>query len=126
MGAIASELDHAVIKDSGSTNALGYEIKIYSDGTGVITQSGKSYKFAVSENLAEQFFEEVAQAEKAQLQSGLCAKSVSFGETLRLEWHGYVYNDLTCPGDRTGPLTTSLIRDSNEIDNQAEKALGTN
>lgn len=97
--------DGGVIRDSGSTNDLGYTIKVWSDGRtwwaasdkqGTIT--GAPHPGRVAPALARRFLADAQAARDARASVPACMKSASFGSTLTVLWHGWVSPDLSCPG----------------------------
>jgi hypothetical protein len=95
----APQRDGATIVNSGSTNAAGYTISVWSDGTGsaMVRGATAATSFSISQEAAERFFQDVkaARSNGAQLQH--CMKSASFGTRTVVQWHGWVSPDLQCP-----------------------------
>ena len=117
MGAAPS--DTAVITNSGSTNSLGYTIKITPDGHATVQTQSKGGSpsaekaFTVPAETAARFFADLAAARKAGGTSEPCMKSASFGTTTHVAWQDWESPDLDCP-----PATataTALVNDVQEI-----------
>jgi hypothetical protein len=116
----ASARDGAAIVNSGSTNASGYKIELWSDGSGVVTLQnrfgtthGAPKTFAVSPSLAQRFFADLKAARDGNAVGEPCMKSASFGTTTHAQWHGWSSPDLDCPAGNG--LTAALIGDVNSI-----------
>jgi hypothetical protein len=112
--------DGAAIVDSGSTNALGYKIQLWSDGSGVLTLQdrlgtahGAPKTFAVAPSLAQRFFSDLKAARDGNAVGTPCMKSASFGTTTHVQWHGWNSPDLDCPAENV--LTAALVNDVNAI-----------
>jgi hypothetical protein len=98
----AAPIDSAVIVDSGSTNSRANQIVVRSDGTASITSGTSSPKpFTVPMATVTRFFAALPAVRKDDVPSGSCAKSASFGSTIRVKWQGWVSNDVTCPPPST-------------------------
>jgi hypothetical protein len=101
--AASRPLDGAVITNSGSTNAPGYEIRIHSDGSAQFGTHGRGVssvmqRGTVSPTLAATFFADLKKARASNVQGEAgCMKSASFGTTTIVNWHGWVSGDLECP-----------------------------
>lgn len=103
--AVAARLDAAVVRNSGSTNAPGYTITVWTGGRATVQTISKAgapaggvRTSAVPRSLAAQFLNEAAAArrENAAAEPG-CMKSASFGSTTTVSWHGWTSGDLACP-----------------------------
>jgi hypothetical protein len=111
--------DNAVIVDSGSTNAPGYNIQVWSDGSSSVTSQargaspGPARSFTVPAATATRFFADLDAARKGNVVTVPCMKSVSFGSTVRITWQGWTSPDLTCPPKDS--LGEALIADVNDI-----------
>ncbi|MBV8245077.1 MAG: hypothetical protein JOZ38_04065 [Candidatus Eremiobacteraeota bacterium] len=98
LAAAAPERDGAIILNSGSTNTAAYTIKVWSDGTTELTQRGTSAAgAALSDEATDGFFASVRDARNTHAPANHCMKSVSFGTTLVVRWHGWTSVDLNCP-----------------------------
>ena len=97
--AVAAALpDGATIVNSGSTNTAGYVIKIRSDGQGSVAVENESERtFTIDPALAEKFLDDAEAAREDPGPMQHCMKSVSFGTTTTVRWHGYISHDLQCP-----------------------------
>jgi len=106
----AGSPDSAVIVDSGSTNSPGYRIEVRPDGSAsVSTGSATPKPFTVAQATVARFFADLAAARKGNATTAACAKSASFGSTLRVTWQQWVSPDLTCPPNDA--LGAALITD---------------
>jgi hypothetical protein len=98
----AAPIDSAVIVDSGSTNSRASQIVVHSDGTASITFGTSSPKpFTVPKATVARFFTALPAVRNDNVPAGSCAKSASFGSTIRVKWQGWVSNDVTCPPPST-------------------------
>jgi hypothetical protein len=91
--------DGATISNSGSTNTLGYTIKVWTNGGAQITMSRTTAPrpFTIDADLATRFFADVRAARANPGGGGHCMKSASFGTTTGVIWHNYNSVDLQCP-----------------------------
>lgn len=111
----AAPSDTAVITNSGSTNSLGYTIKVSPDGQATaVTQPkggtpGSPKAFTVPPDTAKRFFADLAAARKASIVTVPCMKSASFGTSTHISWQGWESPDLDCPPKTD--LGTALIDD---------------
>jgi hypothetical protein len=118
----------AVIENSGSTNTPGYRLIVHASGSAEWAVSRRRHSPACSRNagklpseLTQRFFEDLRQLMPlSKLPVGQCAKSVSFGTTLRVTYQGSTSPDLSCPA--SGNETDQLLNDLAAIN----KALGVN
>ena len=127
-GAHASERtftrDGAVIRNSGSTNFLGYTVKVWSDGQVWASAAGRdgaaigrARTGRAGTDLVKRFFADVQAARDGHATGAPCMKSASFGSTTTVLWHGWISPDISCPGgDR---LTSALRSDVLGIENAA-------
>jgi hypothetical protein len=116
----ATPRDNAVIINSGSTNAYGYTITVWSDGTASATlqdhggaPAASPKPFTVPAATVARFFSDLGAARKGNLTSEPCMKSASFGSTMHVKWQGWMSPDLTCPPQ--GSLGQALVDDVNAI-----------
>jgi hypothetical protein len=117
LGAIgAAPDDFAVILNSGSTNANGYVIQIWSDGDGSVmlqthdgTIAGNPKAMIIPVTVAKRFFTDLAAARSGNATTVPCMKTVSFGASLKVAWQGWESTDLTCPPK--DELAKALARD---------------
>jgi hypothetical protein len=111
--------ESAVITNSGSTNSVGYVIKVSPDGQATLEMQGKGgtpsapKSFTVPAATATRFFSDLAAARKANAVTVPCMKSVSFGTTTRITWQGWQSPDLDCPPK--DDLGTALVNDVDAI-----------
>ena len=124
----AASSDQAIITDSGSTNTPGYQVTVHPSGSAEWSVSRRRNSLAcpgqtekLSPDLTQRFFADLrSMMPLDKLPAGHCAKSVSFGTTLRVSYQGATSPDLTCPGN--GAQTDNLLKDLSDIN----KALGIN
>ena len=122
--AAAAQRDGAIIQNSGSTNFSGYTIKVWSDGSTSAVRSrrggmplGDATSGQIPLSVAEKLFQDLRSAKHgAQIARRSCVKSVSFGTSTVVFYHGWTSPDLTCPSDGlagalaadTGSVTAAL------------------
>jgi hypothetical protein len=101
-----TQADTAVIRNTGSTNFMGYTIKVYSNGRVSAVHSNragqpidKSVSATLPNTLTAQFFNDLRTAQHAHIVSQPCMKSASFGTTTVVMYRGWTSPDLECPGD---------------------------
>jgi hypothetical protein len=102
----ANRRDGAIIQNSGSTNASGYTIMLWSDGSAKAVASdrtgaqfGTPATGRVPMDVVRRFFAD-AKAMKAEgkvTERGGCMKSASFGSVTVVKYHGWTSTDLECP-----------------------------
>jgi hypothetical protein len=63
--------------------------------------------------MVDRFFTDLAAARKDNVASGSCAKSASFGSTIRVKWQGWVSNDVTCPPPST--VGSAAVKDAQAL-----------
>lgn len=118
--AAAAQRDGAIIQNSGSTNFSGYTIKVWSDGSTSAVRSrrggaplGEATSGQIPLSVAQKLFEDLASAKQSgRIARGSCMKSVSFGSSTVVIYHGWSSPDLTCPG---GGLTGALAADTGTV-----------
>ncbi len=101
----AAPLDAATIVNSGSTNFMGWNLTIRSDGSGNVVQGARGIvvhgaiarAFRIPSQLAQSFFHDLRAARDANISGAACVKSVSFGTRLNIVWHTWTSPDLSCP-----------------------------
>lgn len=115
----AQQRDGAVIRDSGSTNFLGYTVKVWSNGSAWAVHSNRAGTAVdapvtgqVPANLAQRFLDEARQARSNHAISRSCMKSASFGSSTVVVYHTWTSPDLQCPGDG---YVVALAADANKI-----------
>jgi hypothetical protein len=109
-------VDSAVIDDSGSTNSRANQIVVRSDGSASIASGTSSPKlFTVPKAIIAPFFTALAASREDNVPSGSCAKSASFGSTIRVKWNGWVSNDVTCPPE--GNVSAAALHDAQMLNN---------
>ena len=109
--------DGGLIVNSGSTNARGYTLRVWSDGNTaavVHPESAMRMKVAVGTELTKKFLADAAAA-KGSSDPGAttCMKSASFGYILKVQYHGWTSADLSCPV--TSPQLAALKDDVSKI-----------
>jgi hypothetical protein len=106
----------AVIRNSGSTNTLGYTIVIHADYTADVYSNGVTQHKAVAAAQAKWLFEKLNAAEPLNVVgAGRCMKSASFGTYTTIRYGGQMTPDLSCGG---GPEARELMRTVGVIVNQ--------
>ena len=102
--------DSATIVNSGSTNTRGYVIRLSRSGTASVDpRDGAAARVAtVTPDLADRLFTALdAGTSLDALSSGHCAKSASFGYSIRIQYLGASSPDLTCAvGDKEKKLAS--------------------
>jgi hypothetical protein len=112
---IAAQRDGATIRNSGSTNTAGFIIAVWSDGTGNVSmQNGNPRAVVISDDLATRFFTDLQAARSENTPPSHCMKSVSFGTSTSVAWHGWQSPDLQCPP--FSPSTAALAKDVQAIE----------
>lgn len=111
--------DGGVIRNSGSTNFLGYTVKVWSDGsTWAVhanragTPYGSPVTGHISATLAQRFLTDAQKARKNPQAAQHCMKSASFGTSTIVTYHGWTSSDLECPA--TG-FAAALATDTHQI-----------
>ncbi len=108
-----------VILRTGSTNARGYAIVVHSDFSADVGAAGETpRRTVVGAPQAKWLFAKVRAAMPLNaLPGSRCAKSASFGTTLRISYEGMTTPDLSCGGDaamreisRTAAVIESRLR----------------
>ncbi len=116
----ATQRDGATIVNSGSTNASGYAIDVWSDGSASVVlqnrlgvKAGASRAFSLDRRVAAAFFTDLKAARDGHATGVPCMKSASFGTRTTVTWHGWSSPDLSCPpGDA---LAAALKHDVDTI-----------
>jgi len=120
---LSAQRESAIIRNSGSTNAAGFTITVWSDANARASAQGQTdHTFTVQPDLAARFFRDVAAASMATPSPHHCMKSASFGSTTSVEWHGWRSPDLLCPP--FPPSLEALAQDVNAIESAAGIAHG--
>jgi hypothetical protein len=115
----ATPTDTAVIVNSGSTNAYGFTIQVWSNGKGSVALNARvsapsaAKPFSLSAATTARFFADLAAARKANVTTATCVKSASFGTSTRITWQGWQSPDLSCPPN--DPAGEALVRDIDTI-----------
>ncbi len=117
----AIRAEDAIIANSGSTNALGYTIFLAPDGSAIVRRGAATEQRTVARPQTRWLFSRLAAAGPLdQLAGGHCMKSVSFGTTTSIAWHGASSGDLSC---RPSPLGAEISRTIAVIVDQLEITL---
>lgn len=101
-GETQSADDLATIVQSGSTNTRGYKVEIHKDGSATVEftsgSAGASPKEfpagTIDTRTLQQLLNQVGDVSK--IQTGMCAKSVSFGTRTEISYQGKTSADLQC------------------------------
>ncbi len=125
LGVAAAPLrDGVTIVDTGSTNALGYTIKLWSDGAARVGASNKSgtlvtstRPFSVPGALAVRTIADARAARDAGAAGHSCVKSASFGTAKYVRYHAWTSADLTCPP--FAPALAALATDVAQVEKLA-------
>lgn len=106
--AAAGAPDGATIRNTGSTNFLGYTIKVWSNGHATSVHSGRNGRAVdpplsgtIPAPMVAQFFNDLHTARNSRPISQACVKSASFGTATIVLYHGWTSPDLECGGDGT-------------------------
>jgi hypothetical protein len=93
-------LTTAVIRNSGSTNTIGYRIFVTPSGQASYVDGNGSGQGQLSQKLTKRFFRDLKAAEPlSNLPVEPCVKSVSFGTTTTVSLGGEQSPDISCPSD---------------------------
>lgn len=95
---LGAALSPASIVNSGSTNTLGFTIRVTPDGGATLTMQQATKSFHVAAATLKKFFADLSVARRLTTSpaSG-CMKSASFGSATRIAWQGWTSPDLECP-----------------------------
>ena len=108
----------AVIVRSRSTNTAGWELHVTPNGHTTLNQADLPVRRTVSVALTTRFFRDLhAAGNLARLPVSFCMKSVSFGTTTRIVYHGVTSPDLSCPGRSNAARV--LMSDADALANAA-------
>jgi hypothetical protein len=95
--------DDVLIENSGSTNTAGYRIILHSDATADIRENDETVHAKVDPALVASFVAKLrADGPLASLGGGHCMRSVSFGSSTRVAYHGESTGDLSCGASPEG------------------------
>jgi hypothetical protein len=116
--AFAPPPDAAVIENSGSTNFAGYRIAVSPNGSALYAAPGGVRRGRVTPATARWLFRTLREnAPLSALGGTSCMKSVSFGTSTTIAWHGERSADLSCGGS---PGTVELTRTIGVIEKQLD------
>lgn len=120
-----SDSSQAVIIDSGSTNRLGFTIRIDQSGNAAVEQKGIEPKsIQVDAELGAQLMRDIKSAGSlSALPRKRCIKSVSFGSSLFVEWNGDRSPDLSC-SPQADPRADALQKDARQVIDAVQKETG--
>ena len=115
----------AVIVNSGSTNRAGFRITVERSGSARYMPNPRAFgpsrgkaeprERQIPQALVKRFYADLTAAQPfSALPARHCAKSVSFGFTLRIQFDGAETPDLSC-GDGGDTKLKALIQDTGEI-----------
>lgn len=115
----------AVVEDSGSTNSPGLRVMVEPDGNASVElRDGEVRHVTLNRDLCKRFLHDLSEAGSlAALPARHCAKSVSFGSRLTVEFNGEKSPDLSCPGAPDARME-ALEKDAREILQAAREAAG--
>jgi hypothetical protein len=124
LAASPAPTDQAVILNSGSTNAAGFQITVPRSGDLQFAPGSKKGRgggdppaaksLSASADLVQRFFTDLDAAQPLHsLPASHCAKSASFGTRLTVQYQGETSPDLSCGGD--DPKLKAVIQDAQEI-----------
>jgi hypothetical protein len=122
--AAAASTPKATIIDTGSTNTAGMRVTVNAKGQATVSSEGAQPRVVdLSQPVCRLFMEHVKGAAPLdQLPQVHCAKSVSFGTRLFVEYKGTRSPDLSCPAEQGA--AAALEKDAREILRSARQALG--
>lgn len=99
----------ATIVNSGSTNVAGYRLRVSPDGSTFLNQANLPLRRRLPHALVARFFAALREAgDLAALPDAHCMKSASFGSSTRIEYHGRISPDLSCPSGSVRERTLYL------------------
>ena len=98
-------VDGATITNSGSTNAAGYTIRVWSNRNAAVSVRGPqrfvttapARTLQLDQDLTTRFFADLKAARANPGMPGHCMKSASFGTSTHVAWHDWTSFDLQCP-----------------------------
>lgn len=90
----------AVIRNSGSTNTIGYRIYVSPSGKASYVDGNGSGQGKIAKKLTKRFFHDLKVAEPlSTLPTESCVKSVSFGTSTTVSLGAQQSPDVSCPGN---------------------------
>ncbi len=115
---LSAQGDSAIIRNSGSTNTMGFTITVSSDGRASASLRGQTdHTFTLQQDLRTRFFRDVQAASQTTSPPRHCMKSVSFGTATTVQWQEWSSPDLLCPP--LSPSLEALAQDVNAIESAA-------
>jgi hypothetical protein len=124
----------ATILQSGSTNARGYKVTIYKDGSAMAEIGAAATALHSEPAQIQQFGTGTVQTGKLQalltqigdvsaIPTGHCMKSVSFGTRTEISYQGKTSGDLQCVRGTAGEQPENLLRASVELSRFVQNTL---
>jgi hypothetical protein len=99
----------ALIVNSGSTNQLGYRLRVYDTGWTAVQQGDAAIRKRVPAALVKRFFADLRAAGRVdRLPRATCMKSMSFGSTTQVAYRGSMSPDLSCPSTSAAARLLSI------------------
>jgi hypothetical protein len=121
---LSAKEPQATIEDTGSTNRLGLRVTFDREGHATVeSRRGDSRQVKLAGSICQHFMRDLeAVGPLVDIPVGHCAKSVSFGSSLFVEFKGDRSPDLSCPAhdSRSGELQ----KHANQILQAAREAAG--
>lgn len=113
------------IIDSGSTNRPGLTVTVDQSGNATVApRNAKAQTTTLNSELCGQLMRHVkAAGTLSELPKQHCAKSVSFGSSLYVEFNGDRSPDISC-SPQSDPRADALQKDANNILDAVRKQLG--
>jgi hypothetical protein len=114
----------AIIEDTGSTNRPGVRVTVDRDGNATVEQRGsETHHVQLPKEFCDRLIQGLEATPVASLPKRHCAKSVSFGSSLFVEFEGNRSPDLSCPG-ASDSRVEALQKHANEVLDSARQILG--
>jgi hypothetical protein len=114
--------DSATITQSGSTNTVGYNLVIHSDGSAAVMTSGSTHALVVRRGYPPETIDTkkllrllTAIGDVSRIPIGVCMKSPSFGTTTRISYAGKVSGDLQCIQHQASGGDEALLQSSEDL-----------
>lgn len=103
---------HALIVNSGSTNAEGFSLILAEDGEAKLKQGNSTSQKYLPQTVTTRLFADLRAAGALDaLPQSRCMKSASFGTTTRISYRGKTSPDVSCPSPdpMLGRLETDVM-----------------
>lgn len=122
---LRSSAPQAVVIDSGSTNRPGVTVTVDERGNATVEQrNSEPHSIKLSVPMCEQLMRDIkAAGTLSALPEKHCAKSVSFGSSLYVEFNGDRSPDLSC-SNQPDERSIALQKDANDIMQAVKNQLG--